>query len=205
MATPNLPPEWLLRLQQLQQMQEQQQAEQSAGIGGAAALQAAPQEQFDARFAGLDSALASAQNPQLAQPPMPALPSWEERALTERPYVTGSVEPIYETLPWLNALGRGVKKTPILGEAVGGLADLAATAGSSRYQPRDSLAAGIDMIPAARATLGVGAKAGNRAMQKARSWYGDQNWKRQVGVEGGANVVPFNPYERSPDDPVFQR
>jgi hypothetical protein len=202
MATPNLPPEWLLRLQQLQQMQEQQQAEQSAGIGGAAALQAAPQEQFDARFAGLDSALASAQNP---QPPIPALPSWEERALTERPYVTGSVEPIYETLPWLNALGRGVKKTPILGEAVGGLADLAATAGSSRYQPRDSLAAGIDMIPAARATLGVGAKAGNRAMQKARSWYGDQNWKRQVGVEGGANVVPFNPYERSPDDPVFQR
>jgi len=202
MATPNLPPEWLLRLQQLQRMQEQQQAEQSAGIERATALQADAQAQFDARFAGLDSALASAKNP---QPSLPALPSWEERALTERPYVTGSVEPIYEMLPWVNTLGRGVKKTPVLGDVVGGLADLASTVGSSQYQPRDSLAAAIDMIPAARATLGVGAKAGNRAMQKARSWYGDQNWKRQLGVEGGANVAPFNPYERSPDDPVFQR
>jgi hypothetical protein len=202
MATPGLPSEWLLRLQQLQQMQERQQAEQTPGVDSAAGLQAGPQEQFDARFAGLDAALASAQAP---PPSFPALPPWEERALTERPYVTGGVDPIYETLPWVNALGRRVKKTPVLGDAVGGLADLASTAGSSQYQPRDSLAAAIDMIPAARVALGVGGKAGNWAMRKAKSWYGDQSLKRQVGVEGGANVVPFNPYERSFDDPVFQR
>jgi len=202
MATPNLPPEWLLRLQQLQQMQEQQQAEQSAGIGGAAALQAGPQEQFDARFAGLDSALASAQNP---QPPLPALPSWEERALAERPYVTGEIKPFYAHLPWLNALGRGVKKTPVLGEAVGGLADLAASAGTSYYHPNHSLAAAADALPVGGAAIGTLAKkTGKPLLQKAQNFY-NKNFGNKAAVESVANIVPWNRYELDQNDPVHQR
>jgi len=194
--TPKLPPEWLLRLQQLQQMQEQQQAEQSAGIDRAAALQAGPQEQFDARFAGLDAALASAQNP---QPSLPLAP-YGERFLGGMPAYR---PPIPETLPRVNAAGRWAKNQPWLEPMIGGVADAAATIGTPEYRFQDGVAAAYEGIPFAKGASQVLGRVAGPVGRNIERWY-DRRPAHGKGVtELAANAGISNPFGRPVSDPVF--
>ena len=216
LPNPNLPPEWLQALAILQQRQQEQLAAQQGGLTQAAALQAEPQAGFDDRFAGLEEATAAAQARQVQQqPPVLPLAPYGERVLgAERPYEMGGISGPNETLPAVNAFGRGMKNPPdwvpqparyAISEGLGGVADYLSTVGSDQFRPRDALAATVDVMPGARMALSGLAATGKPVLRQAQRFYETASTPRQIGAEIAWNMVPgTNPFQRSSDDPAVQ-
>lgn len=221
LPNPNLPPEWLQALAILQQRQQEQLAAQQGGLTQAAALQAEPQAGFDDRFAGLEEAMAAAQAQQALpeqaqQPPVLPLAPYGERVLgAERPYEMGGIRGPNETLPAVNAFGRGMKNPPdwvpqparyAISEGLGGVADYLSTVGSDQFHPRDALAATVDVMPGARMALSGLAATGKPALRQAQRFYETASKPRKIGAEVAWNMIPgTNPFQRPSDDPAFQR
>ena len=209
LPNPNLPPEWLQALAILQQRQQEQLAAQQGGLTQAAALQAEPQAGFDDRFAGLEEAMAAAQAraaqaraAQAEQPALPPLAPYGERVLGGLP---GSLPPVPETLPRVNAAGRWVKNQPWLEPVMGGMADAAATIGTPDYRFSDGMAAALDAVPIAKYGLKAAAKVGGPVVQKAAKWYENMPGRGKVATELATNAAVSNPFSRPVSDPVFQR
>lgn len=135
----------------------------------------------------------------------PPLAPYGERVLGGLPpYTIGDVTPLQETLPSVNAAGRGLKQVPILGAMAGGIADYLATVGSSQFQPRDAWAAGADVMPGARLALKGAAQTGLPVLQQAARWYDRRPALGKASLEGAWNMGPTNPFERAKDDPVYR-